>query len=74
MDRSLLAAEQVTIEMENPMRFFLYLVAGWFLLSIPVGVFIGSLCKLGDSEGMPGHFETKSGTPHGRAPVPARAA
>ena len=74
MDRSLLSAEQVTIEVENPMRFFLYLVTGWFLLSIPVGVFVGYLCKLRDSAEMPGDFETKSGTLHGRAPVPVRAA
>ena len=56
------------------MRFFLYLVTGWFLLSIPVGVFVGHLCKLRDSEGMPGDFETKSGTLHDRTPVPVRAA
>ena len=74
MDWSLLSAEPVTIEMENPMRFFLYLVAGWFLLSIPVGIFIGHVCRLRDSEEMPGDFEAKSGTLHGRAPVPVRAA
>ena len=56
------------------MRFFLYLVTGWFLLSIPVGVFVGCVCKLGDPEEIPGDFETKSGTLHGRAPVPVRAA
>jgi hypothetical protein len=68
-----LAVSRVTIEVENPMRFFLYLVTGWLLLSIPMGVCVGYLCKLRDSEGMPGDFETKSGTLHGRAPVPVRA-
>jgi hypothetical protein len=74
MDQSLLSAEQVTIETENPMRFFLYLMTGWFLLSIPAGVFVGYLCKLRDSEEMTGDFETTSGTLHGRAPLPVRVA
>lgn len=56
------------------MRFFLYLVTGWFLLSIPVGLFVGYLCKFRDSEGMAADFETKSATLNGRGPVPVRAA
>jgi hypothetical protein len=74
MDWSLLSAEPGTIEMENAMRFFLYLMTGWFLLSIPLGVFVGYVCKLGDSEGMRTNLETKSGTLHGGAPLPVRAA